>query len=369
MNIDRSNYEIWLIDWLDGNLNEIQVEQLKYFLSENPDLKEESEDLTIFRLNPSGKTFQHKNHLNKTTTNLSGSQFDYLSIAYLENDLSSDQETELMEIIDRDPEKKITYELIQKMRLSPVALSYKHKHRLIRRTIAQSVIQLSLIRLSAAAIIILAVIIYISKPGALQVKIEKTSQAILPDTSIKKPASEIVSKVSKEITSGRKITSSKKQSANLVAISRRTFSTNSETPMNPTEPEDSLIRSAALPLSLINKIPVSQEISLKGDTIANTLIALNSKVIAPEYNDERSKLRRFIAKTFREKLLKEKSAKDSPLKAYEIAEAGVTGLNKLLGWEMALDEKKGANGEVKSVYFSSKILKFNAPVKKTEPLQ
>jgi hypothetical protein len=35
---------------------------------------------------------------------------------------------------------------------------------------------------------------------------------------------------------------------------------------------------------------------------------------------------------------------------------------------MALDEKKDANGELKSVYFSSRILKFTAPIKKSEPL-
>lgn len=49
MQIDRSNYEIWLIDWLDENLNEIQIEQLQLFLRDNPDLKEEIEELTTFR--------------------------------------------------------------------------------------------------------------------------------------------------------------------------------------------------------------------------------------------------------------------------------------------------------------------------------
>jgi len=58
-----------------------------------------------------------------------------------------------------------------------------------------------------------------------------------------------------------------------------------------------------------------------------------------------------------------------PLKVYEIAEAGVTGLNRLFGWGMSLDEKNDNKGDLKSVYFSSKILKFNAPVKKSEPLQ
>ena len=59
----------------------------------------------------------------------------------------------------------------------------------------------------------------------------------------------------------------------------------------------------------------------------------------------------------------------APLKGYEIAKAGVTGLNKLMGWEMALNERKDVEGNLKSVYFSSKLLKFNAPVKKSETLQ
>ena len=77
-----------------------------------------------------------------------------------------------------------------------------------------------------------------------------------------------------------------------------------------------------------------------------------------------------IGKAFlKDELLKEKTPPDSPLKGYEIAEAGVEGLNKLFGWEMALDKKNDQNGQLKSVYFSSKILKFNAPVKKSEPPQ
>ena len=47
MQIDRSNYEIWFTDWLDGNLNSLQVEQLKLFLDKNPDLREELNDLNF----------------------------------------------------------------------------------------------------------------------------------------------------------------------------------------------------------------------------------------------------------------------------------------------------------------------------------
>ena len=45
MQIDRSNYELWLIDWLDGNLDEVRIKQLQFFLNENPDLKTEAEKI------------------------------------------------------------------------------------------------------------------------------------------------------------------------------------------------------------------------------------------------------------------------------------------------------------------------------------
>jgi len=131
---------------------------------------------------------------------------------------------------------------------------------------------------------------------------------------------------------------------------------------------DSLLRSIVNREIGFTKIPVYAEIDLKVVSVNNTLIASNSTFTISPYDDERSKLSRFIAKAFREKILKENTSQDSPLKGYEIAEAGVTGLNKLLGWEMALDKNNDENGELRSVYFSSKILKFNGPVKKTKPL-
>jgi hypothetical protein len=86
MQIDRSNYEIWFIDWLDGNLNSYQDEQLKLFLNHNQDLKEEFDDLTEVNLVSPGILFQHKEYLKKSPSELSPSQFEYLCAAYLEGD-------------------------------------------------------------------------------------------------------------------------------------------------------------------------------------------------------------------------------------------------------------------------------------------
>lgn len=366
MQIDRSNYEIWIIDWLDGNLNDIRIEQLQQFLNENPDLKEEFNELITLKLNNSRNTFPYKNHLKKTTADLPDSQFEYLSVAYLENDLSAGQQTELKEIIEQNPEKKLSFDLIQKMKLTPANLLFRHKNKLIRRSGSQRVIRLSLIGLSAAAALILAIITFISKPEVLQIRIENTARTMVVDSTVKKPANESYSPA---IKTERKILIYERQTKTLPPTSEPTISVIPETKMNPVLQTESLARSSYAPATLPNKINVPMQIDLKAGTIPNSLIALNFPVPAPGYDDERSRLGKFIAKTFREKILKDKTAKDSPLRIYEIAEAGVSGLDSLLGWQMALSERKDENGDLKSVYFSSKILKFNAPVKKSDRFQ
>jgi hypothetical protein len=331
----------------------------------NPDLKEESDELTMFRLIPARKSFPHKNQLKKTTMDLSPSQFEYLSVAYLENDLSDEEKTELLESIEYDQEKKISFELIQKMKLFPGNLSYKHKKRLLKRTLAQNAIRWSMIGLSAAAIITLVIITSVSKPHELKIDSNKTAQSVSVDSAVLKQPKGIGSNIVKE---GRRNIPDKIRRKTIIASPLKPSSAIPEIKNNLLAEIDSMSQSVTLTRTIINKITVPLSIDLKGEPIHNTLIALNPSVTVPEYDDGRSKLSRFIARTFREKILKETKAKDSPLKTYELAKAGVSGLDKLLGWEMALDEKKDANGVLKSVYFSSKILKFNAPIKKTEPL-
>lgn len=324
MKIDRSNYEIWLIDWLDGNLTDLQVEQLKLFLSENPELREEFDELTLFSLKPSVKSFPRKDHLKKSTADLSGSQFEYLCVAYFENDLSADQQTELRESIDQDTEKKRTFELIQKIRLAPANLRYKHKNQLIKRSAVQRVIQLSVIGLSAAATIALIVMIYLIIPRNLSVKINDTAQNVVVDSSLLKPAVDIVSD---KLTTDKEPVLTKHINENLFAGVQKNASEIAKPNMNVPLQSDSLPRNTDNPEILLTKIPVNAEIDLKVEIVSNTLVASNSAIIISQYDDERNSLSKFIAKTFREKILKGNTSKDSPLKAYEIAEAGVTGLN------------------------------------------
>ena len=365
MKIDRSNYEIWLIDWLDNNLSDQQVEQLKIFLGENTDLMEEFEEMNRCNLKPSNKSFIHKDLLKKSLADLTDSQFEYLCVASLENDLSDSQHNELEEIIEKDHEKRKTHDLIQRTRLSPTNISYKHKDRLFKKTTAQKILRISVIGLSAAAVITLIVTTYLSIPLNLSDEINNTSLNLPADTirnksSIGIEPDQITEEINQAVTvQKRDIPLAEVQQQNpYLTIAGKTVS----------EPDDSIVLIPDNQHIVLKKIPFNTNVALKGIPLSNTLIASGASFNIPEYDDGRSNISKFLAKTFREKILKDKTTPDSPVKGYEIAEVGVAGLNKLLGWEMALDKNNDENGELSSVYFSSRILKFNAPVKKSEPL-
>lgn len=348
MKPDRSNYEIWFIDWLDGNLDSHQVEELNIFLDKNPDLREEFRELSPVVIKHSDGQYKNKESLMRTAADISESQFEYLSVAFLENDLTAEQKTELIEITAQNADKKRSFELIQKTRISPVSLTYIHKSKLLRRTPMQKVIRLSVIGLSAAAITTFIITTFLNAPHEISTSINNTASIIIPEKIIQIPAER-----QKEV----RLVPVRKHQEDIVKTELAVVIRN-----------DSADNSIIVKDNGINKINFSSDLALSENIASNTLMASGITFSVPEEDDGRSNVSRFISKTFREKILRDKTSPDSPLKGYEIAEAGVTGLNKLLGWEMALDKNNDENGELSSVYFSSKLLKFNSPVKKSEPL-
>ena len=134
--------------------------------------------------------------MKKSPSDISEAQFEYLCVAYLENDLSESQKAELQEIVNIYPDRKRTFDLIQKTILAPAGISYKHKNRLLKRTTLQNAIRISVIGLSAAAAISIIIIIYSVMPGTATVKQINTADNIMPDSAVQRP-SEVMAVVSK----------------------------------------------------------------------------------------------------------------------------------------------------------------------------
>ena len=357
MKPDRSNYEKWFLDRLDGNLNQRESEQLDIFLSENPDLKEELADLKDLKLVPPQIEYPSKSSLNKSSSEITDNQFDFLCIGFVENDLNQEEADELFEVISANPQRKAGFELFQRTKLTPPEIIYRNKGTLIRKTPFQKIIRMSAVSLSAAATVAIMVIAWLNvaenNPGDSDIlakymnndgRVFHSLYAELAEVSVLSAADENLLNITKQSSVFNNI----KESAEISSFADKT--------LNAVQQHSSeMISSVGIPnYSDINLI--------KTPLITTELI--QPSVIFPGTTQQSRALGKYLAKTFRTKILKEDTLDESPVKGFEIAEAGVNGINKLLGWQMAFEKNSDENGEVKSVYFSSKILKVQAPVNK-----
>jgi hypothetical protein len=364
MKPDRSNYELWLIDWLDGNLDEVRTEQLMDFLDENPDLKEETDSMSVTRLVPDKNISQLKNNLKKTRSQLPLSQVEYLSIAYLENDLSPEQLKDLEENISKNPESRKLFDAIQKTRLRPHDHRFRDKRKLLKKTPAERIFSISLTVLSAAAAITVIVVSFLIIPRPVKTRNEVLAVNSVKDTLVIQTGKAIrVNNIDDNIAYLSE--SPNKLSNPVITFPEVSEATDRQMAVIIKDTSSFMERKPELFIPAVPVLPGFKT----GREAANTVLAA-SHIITREpsyYDPERGRLRRFIASTFREKILKNDVYDDAPLQRYEIAEAGIEGLNKLLGWQMALVKTSDEEGEPQSFYFSSRVLKFNAPVKKSTP--
>jgi hypothetical protein len=351
---------------------------LQEFLDENPDLREEYADLGLFSLlSDNFSTFPSKSSLKKDLSQISSDQFDLLAVSKLENDITPDGEAELNELLATDPARRISYELIIKTRLKPGKMVFPGKHRLKHPEGRTRTLSLAYKIMGAAASLLLLFSLYrlilVNEPSP------SSPSEIAAANGIKSPenVSEIAAtspKAEKQLTMADPVKEGEKESVSEGSVN--TYDTRSASGeadfrtrdvTNVTIPEVGSMRetpAGAFP----RRINLENRIGISGQQMHAALAV--SRIEIPDYNqdEDRSTIGRFIARNFREKILKEETPEESPLKAYEIAEAGVSGINKLLGWEMAISRNTNETGDVSSVYFSSRLLKVNAPVRSERPL-
>jgi len=146
MNIHRDNYEAWFIDFLEGNLNAEEIDQFLDFINLNPDLKEELQAYESISIPTEQVFFKSKNQLYKRKED----HADH-TIAYLEGDLSPDEQKQFEHELQKFAELRREYELFNKTRLvADQQIEYPAKKQLYR----QPVLQLALKWFGAAAALV-----------------------------------------------------------------------------------------------------------------------------------------------------------------------------------------------------------------------
>ena len=113
--INRSNYEVWFIDYADGKLSHEHIAELLLFLEENPDLKNEFGFFEPVELPVDKVEFPFKENLKKTKP--SKAEFDDIAVRFLENDLSAEEKIKYELWIKDFADLKISHNLFAQTKL------------------------------------------------------------------------------------------------------------------------------------------------------------------------------------------------------------------------------------------------------------
>ncbi len=177
MEINRSNYEIYFLDYIDGNLPPGQIDEFLDFLEANPDLAEELKLISEFRLPEDSVVPFPKEKLLKEDLS-GGSDFDYRAIAFIEGDLGQEDQDSFLNEVRTEPARQKELDLLMSIHLKPdLNISFPDKKSLIKKdNQKQLIIWLGRI----AAIFVLGIFIYTIWPA------EKIPAGQTPATLVQK---------------------------------------------------------------------------------------------------------------------------------------------------------------------------------------
>lgn len=185
MDINRNNYEAFLLDLLEGRLSVEEERELNEFLKHHPEYVMDLPDTELWRLEKSHVSFPARDRLKKefpvADTRLSVANFDLFSIARMEGDLTLQQEEEHRSMVYRDKRKEEEWSVWQKARLVPEQIQFQGKKSLKRRRAVKSrVVWLSAI--SAAATVALLLTLFRMDPVVPGPELSVASSEELPNS-------------------------------------------------------------------------------------------------------------------------------------------------------------------------------------------
>ena len=164
--INHKNYEIWFLDFAEGNLSERQIELLMDFLAKNRELQAEFDEMELIEL-PTDDTivFDNKEMLkHPLTVDINLSSIDKMLIGELENDLTASEVVQLQKQLVARPALVKDQAIYQKSLLAPdLSVKYPNKNELKHKS--RKVFPMRLLVQIAAAILFLVVMVFALRKG------------------------------------------------------------------------------------------------------------------------------------------------------------------------------------------------------------
>ena len=123
VDINKSNYEIFVIDYLDGKLSAVEVEHFMAFLEDNPDIKEELVGIKETTLETENIFFTQKSELKKkeliVTNGIDENNYENYFIGYYENELTPSQNSSLKNFLIENQELNGEFKIYGSLKLIP----------------------------------------------------------------------------------------------------------------------------------------------------------------------------------------------------------------------------------------------------------
>jgi hypothetical protein len=355
MNITRENYEVYIIDYLDGKLNPVQSAELMNFLSQNPDLEEEFNEFENIRIDPSKEIKPDKEKLKRNFSDIqkiNDENFDEFCVAKFEGDLNEYDEIRLEEYLKEHPEKQKDFNLYSKTYLSPdYNIIYPEKNNI--KKISPFIRRKNLLLYAtsvAAAILLLVLLVYM--PGKDKGKISEIQVAdnITEENISSQQEYENNTEVTEKLIPKEKkyivlenIQSDQipeKISFNLLKGDKYEKRVAPEyiTPISP-----QIIASVES-----TDLMIYENINTTGNLYAN-------KYLLEETAEKDEETERYISIY---------GINISKIDIWRLAEAGIKGFNYLTESELLLNKKMSKDGEVVAFALNSETFSISSPLKK-----
>lgn len=170
MKIDIKNYELYVIDYLDGNLDSDLNAQFESFLNLNPEIKNDILDLKSFSLEPNQNlNFKNKNILKKEEIQslqfINEKNYNEYFIAFYEGDLNDSEIKIVMDFIELNPQTKADFDLFSKIIIKPQEdLVFLNKNSLKRKSVFINFNKIITYTSSVAAVLLIGTTLFLLIP-------------------------------------------------------------------------------------------------------------------------------------------------------------------------------------------------------------
>jgi hypothetical protein len=362
MKINRNNYELFFIDYLDGNLSDRDILMLEDFLLINPDLRTELEGTENIILTPDKFDFKQKDLLKKPDLSLPVNEdnFEDFCIAETENDLNDQQRFGLAEFLKQNPGYKNIFMLFSRLHLMPdqnVIFPEKEK---LKKKLVLIPGEILYPLLSVAAVLAIVLILNFRN----EEKNIKSLKAELPSEIISKPGLDTSGVAKKAIDVQPNIPVFQQASVVVHSSPKGKKQTKAIRELKPLEKKpDENKNKDVLTLQKINP-----SFRIKLPSVAYNQVSVpkiqRGKVIYGKENSSQNKqeylsVAEYARKHFKEKVLGSKEGEDDRLSAWQLADAGINGINKITKGDIKLQKRTDDKGNITAYSFNSKYLSFS----------